>query len=36
MAIIYYKAIHRGVRELEDVPAYWYDDVKKMIEEDDS
>ena len=34
MAKIYYKRIKAGLMTLDEVPERWYDEVKRMLEED--
>lgn len=34
MAKIYYRRIKAGIMTLEDVPARWYEEVKKLLEDD--
>ena len=36
MAKIYYKAVRAGTRALDSVPERWREQVRKMIEADDS
>lgn len=36
MAKIYYKRIKAGLMTLDEVPERWYDEVKRMLEEDNT
>ena len=35
MAKIYYRRITKGKMTLEEVPEYWREEVRKMLEEDE-
>ncbi len=36
MAKIYYKRIKAGLMTLDEVPERWYNEVKRMLEEDNT